>query len=71
MPKYITPPDQNKRSLKSIASLSLEDSWLEGRLKNSLFYKQYYQQVHAIMELINPTTGKLENTPVESVTSFH
>ncbi|WP_298630941.1 TonB-dependent receptor [uncultured Porphyromonas sp.] len=71
VPKYITPPDQNKKSLKSIASLSLEDSWLEGRLKNSLFYKQYYQQVHAIMELINPTTGKLENTPVESVTTFH
>ena len=71
VPKYITPPDQNKKSLKSIASLSLEDSWLDGRLKNTLFYKQYYQQVHAIMELINPTTGKLENTPVESATSFH
>ena len=71
VPKYITPPDQNKKSLKSIASLALEDSWLEGRLKNSLFYKQYYQKVHAIMELNNPTTGKLENTPVESATSFH
>lgn len=71
VPKYITPPDQNKKSLKSIASLSLENSWLEGRLKNSLFYKQYFQKVHAIMELNNPTTGDLENTPVESAISFH
>lgn len=70
IPSTLEIPNQDRKAFKSVASLSLEDSWFGERLKSSLFYKHYFQRVHAIMDLNNPLTGKLESTPINSSKHF-
>lgn len=70
MPKHLKAVDQRKWSDKAVYSLSEENSWLDGRLRSTLFVKLFDQRVRAVMALNNPETGKLEDTPIDKRQTF-